>query len=251
MPRTAPASRGGGLVSIETSPRTLSFLGLRGIRLFEGLDAFSLEEIARRCSWRRYKRNDRVISRHGTDRDVYLVISGMVRVAARSTHGRGIIFRDIAAGELFGELSALDQRERSADVLAVSDALLASMSPEAFHDLLAQYPSVRQRLFRSLSASVRDLTDRLVEVSTLDVERRITMELLRLARQAGVSGNEARIQPMPRHKEIASRLGTSREQVTRTLSSLTRRRLIVREGRALAVRDVDGLEAMLAARPHA
>jgi CRP-like cAMP-binding protein len=232
--------------SQDTAARSLSFLGLRGIRLFEGLDAFSLEEIARRCSWRRYKRNDRVISRQGTDRDVYLVISGVVRVAAHSPRGRGIIFRDIVSGEVFGELAALDQRERSADVLAVSDSLLASMSPESFHEVLAQYPGVRQKLFRSLSASVRDLTDRLVELSTLDVERRIAMELLRLARQAGVDSNASRIQPMPRHKELASRVGTSREQVTRTLSSLTRRKLISREGRALAVRDMDALERMLA-----
>ncbi len=226
--------------------RSLSFLGLRGIRLFEGLDAFSLEEIARRCSWRRYKRNDRVISRQGTDRDVYLVISGLVRVVAHSARGRGIIFRDLASGDVFGELAALDQRERSADVLAGSDTLLASMSPEAFHEVLAQYPGVRQKLFRNLSASVRELTDRLVELSTLDVERRIAMELLRLARLSGLAGNTARIQPMPRHKEFASRVGTSREQVTRTLSSLSRRRLISREGRALAVRDIAALERMLA-----
>jgi len=239
-----PASR-------EVTARPLSFLGLRGIKLFEGLDAFSLEEIARRCSWRRYKRNDRVISRQGTDRDVYLVISGSVRVAAHSARGRGIIFRDIAAGDVFGELSALDQRERSADVLAVSDSLLASMSHEAFHDVLAQYPGVRQKLFRSLSASVRELTDRLVELSTLDVERRIVMELLRLARHAGVAANVSRIQPMPRHKELASRVGTSREQVTRTLSALVRRRVIAREGRALLVLEVDALERMLGEEAHA
>lgn len=229
----------------EAASRPLSFLGLRGIKLFEGLDAFSLEEIARRCAWRRYKRNEVVISRHGTDRDVYLVISGTVRVTSRSKQGRGVIFRDITAGEVFGELSALDQRERSADVQAITDVLLATMSPDAFQDLLAQYPGVRQRLFRSLSAAVRELTDRLVELSTLDVERRIAMEILRLARQAGVAENASRIQPMPRHKEFASRVGTSREQVTRTLSSLVRRRLISREGRALSVRDVDGLERML------
>lgn len=233
-------------MSQDTASKSLSFLGLRGIKLFQGLDAFSLEEIARQCRWRRCRKNERVISRQDTDRDVYLVVSGTVRVTALTSQGRGVIFRDIAAGEMFGELSALDDRARSADVVAVSDSLLAAMSPETFNGVLAQYPGVRQRLFRSLAASVRELTDRLVELSTLDVEHRIGMELLRHARQAGIARNASRIQPVPTHKEFASRVGTSREQVTRMMSALARRGLISRDRRALLVRDVAALERLVA-----
>lgn len=227
----------------------LRLLGLRGIRLFDGLDAFSLEEIARQCKWRGYKRKERVISRRATDRDVYLVISGTVQVAALAPHDRGVIFRDISAGELFGELSALDQRTRSADVIALTDTVLASMSPETFQGVLTQYPGVRQRLFRSLAASVRELTDRLVELSTLDVEHRIAVELLRCARSAGVARNASRVHPAPTHRELAGRVGTSREQVTRTLSAFSRRGLISRDRRrVLLVPDVASLERLTAER---
>jgi CRP/FNR family transcriptional regulator, cyclic AMP receptor protein len=230
----------------------LRVLGLRGIRLFDGLDAFSLDEIARQCRWRSFKRNERVISRRATDRDVYLVIAGTVRVAAHSPQGRGVIFRDISAGELFGELSALDQRARSADVIAVSDAVLASMSPETFHGVLTQYPAVRQRLFRNLAASVRELTDRLLELSTLDVEHRIAVELLRCARAAGVTRNASCVQPTPTHRELAERVGTSREQVTRTLLAFSRRGLVVRDRRrVLLVPDVASLEKLAGERSRA
>lgn len=229
----------------SASPHT-KFLGLRGARLFEGLDAFSIEAIGRRCALHWFKRNDRVIARNGTDRDVYFVVSGTVRVAATPSRGRGVIFRDIPAGELFGELAALDEQTRSADVVAVSDCLLASLSPENFQEVIALYPTVRQLLFRRLAASVRELTDRLVELSTLDVEHRIGVELLRLARQSGVTRNTARIQPAPTHREFASRVATYREQVTRSLSAFARRGLIAREGRVLVVRDFSGLERTMA-----
>jgi CRP/FNR family cyclic AMP-dependent transcriptional regulator len=232
----------------DIQSRSMTFLGLRGIKLFEGLDTFSLEEVARQCRWKRYRRNDRVISRDDKDREVYLVVSGTVRVAILPASGRGVIFRDIPAGEVFGELAALDEGARSADVHAVSDCLLASMSPEVFHGVLGHYPGVRQRLFRQLSTSVRELTDRLVELSTLDVEHRIAMELLRNARRSGELRNGIRLQPLLTHKEIASRVGTSREQVTRALSLLVRRSLIAREGRTLVIQDAAGLERMLSER---
>ena len=232
----------------ESATPPLRFLGLRGIKLFEGLDTFSLEEIARQCKWRRYKRKDRVISRTDTDRSVYLVIAGTVRVTVLTESGRGMTFRDISAGEVFGELSALDDRARSADVTAVADSVLASMSPETFQDILSRHPNVRQRLFRALSAAVRELTDRLVELSTLDVEHRIAVEILRYARQSGVLRNAASVEPAPTHKELASRVGTTREQVTRTLSGFSRRGLIERSRRLLKVPDVAALEHAIAER---
>ena len=232
----------------DSATAPLRFLGLRAIKLFEGLDTFSLEEIARQCKWRRYKRMDRVISRKETDRSVYLVIAGIVRVTVLTGSGRGMIFRDIPAGEVFGELSALDDQARSADVTAVADSVLASMSPETFQEILARHPKVRQRMFRALSAAVRDLTDRLVELSTLDVEHRIAVEILRHARQTGISRNAATVDPAPTHKELASRVGTTREQVTRTLSGFVRRGLIERSRRLLRVPDVAALELAIAER---
>ncbi|MGH8723466.1 MAG: Crp/Fnr family transcriptional regulator, partial [Burkholderiales bacterium] len=172
--------------------RTSALLGLQKVDLFKGLDTFSLREIAVQCKWARCKRNQYVIRRDGTDRDVYFVIAGMVRVVAAAGRGRRIIFRDVAAGEVFGEHSAIDGSARFADVLALRETLLASMPPEAFRAILANHVSVRERLLRRLSGSVRELTGRLLELGAQPVQRRIWVELLRFARQAGIEANAAR-----------------------------------------------------------
>src|SRR5918999_1647877 len=112
--------------------RMSALLGLQKVDLFKGLDSYSLREIAAQCKWTRYKRNEYVIRRDGTDRDVYFVIAGMVRVTAAAGRGRRIILRDVPAGEGFGEHAAIDGRARFADVLALRECLLASMPPEAF-----------------------------------------------------------------------------------------------------------------------
>ncbi|HEX6530916.1 MAG TPA: helix-turn-helix domain-containing protein, partial [Burkholderiales bacterium] len=185
-----------------------------------------------------------VIRRYGTDRDVYFVIAGMVRVAAAAGRGRRITFRDVPAGEVFGEHSAIDGRARFADVMALRESLLASMTPEVFRAILASHASVRERLLRRLSGSVRELTDRLLELGAQPVQRRIWAELVRLARVAGVAANRARLDPAPPHSDIASRVGTAREQVSREFSRLAHQGLVERAGRTLVLLDVAALEEL-------
>src|SRR5258706_12583410 len=172
-------------------------LGLQNVDVFKGLDAPTLRAIADQCRWIRYKRNAYVIRRDGTDRDVYFVIAGMVRVTAEAGRGRRIIFRDVPAGELFGEHSAIDGRNRFADVLAVQESLLASMAPEAFRALLANHASVRELFMRRLTRSVRELADRVLDLGAQRVPWRVLGENLLLPRLRGVQKKTARSESTP------------------------------------------------------
>jgi TolB-like protein/class 3 adenylate cyclase/Flp pilus assembly protein TadD len=120
------------------------------------------------------------------------------------------------------------------------------MPPEVFRAILAKHTPVRERLLRRLSGSVRELADRLLDLGARSVQCRVWVELLRLARVAGVQANASRIERAPTHVEIASRVGTSREEVTRELSRLARQGLLERAGRAFLLRDVFALEKLVA-----
>jgi adenylate cyclase len=232
--------------------RMSALLGLQKVDLFKGLDSYTLREIAAQCKWTRCKRNQVVIHREGTDRDVYFVIAGQVRVTADAGRGRRIIFRELGPGEVFGEHPAIDGRARFADAVALRESLVASMSPEAFRAILANQASVRERLLRRLTGSVRELAGRLLELGAQPVPRRTWIELLRLARLAGIEDNRALLDPAPTHNDIASRVGTSREQVTRELSRLVREGLLQRAGRSLVLLDVAALERLAGdVRPEA
>jgi TolB-like protein/Tfp pilus assembly protein PilF/DNA-binding Lrp family transcriptional regulator len=120
-----------------------------------------------------------------------------------------------------------------------------------FRAILANHASVRERLLRRLTGAVRELAERLLDLGAQRVQPRIWLELLRLARDAGVEENSAHIAPAPPHKDIASRVGTSREEVSRELSRLVRQKLLDRVGRTLVLRDVAELERLAGdARPE-
>jgi CRP-like cAMP-binding protein len=238
----ASVSSTNGTISTGATP---SSLGLRRIGLFEGLAEQRLEAIARSCAWRNYPAGAQVLTRESRDRDVYLVVSGRLRVTIYSAAGRQVTFRECVAGEFFGEVAAIDELPRSADVVALESSLLAAMPPGEFRRLLREEPAVAERVLRRLASLVRRLSERVIDLSTLGVHHRIHGELLRLARDAGVAGNVARIDPAPTHADLASQVSTYREEVTRELSALAKAGLVRKDGHALIVSDVGRLERMV------
>ena len=222
-----------------------SALGLRSIKLLAGVPAGYLDDLARECRWRRVLAGQRVISRDAQDHDVYLIVGGKVRITAFSGAGRQVTYRDIATGDWFGDLAAIDGGSRSADVDALEDTLLAAMTPSVFRRLLHEHPVVCDRVLDRLAALVRDLTERVFDFSTLGVQNRVHAELLRLAKEAGVQGNSARIHPAPKHSDIAGKVSSYREQVTRELSAMAKQGLIARSNGALVIPDVARLERIV------
>jgi CRP/FNR family transcriptional regulator, cyclic AMP receptor protein len=222
-----------------------SSLGLRRIDLLQGLDTPRLDAIGRQCAWRPYQAGQRLAGREDGDRDLHFIIAGTVRVTTYSSGGRETSFRELTAGTSFGELAAIDGRPRSADVVALTPGLLASMPPAAFRELLREEWIVNERVLVRLADLARGLVDRVLELSTLSVQQRVCMELLRIARSSeGAAGRELRIEPAPKHVELANRVSTYREQVTRELSALAKAGVLVRDGGALVVRDLLRLQRM-------
>lgn len=221
-----------------------SSLGLRSIELLQGLSSQRLDDISRQCVWRPFEPGRTLIAREQEDRDLHMIVAGAVRVTSYSPGGRETSFRELSAGTSFGELAAIDGRPRSADVIALKPGLLASMPPAAFRALLQQEWTVNERVLLRLTDLARGMIDRVLDLSTLSVQQRVCLELLRLAQSAGTAGNEARIAPAPRHADLAHLVSSYREQITRELSALTRAGVLERDTGALVVRDMDRLRQL-------
>ena len=227
-----------------------SSLGLRRIDLLQGLSPERLDAIGRQCAWRPCENGQRLVAREDPDRDLHFIVAGTVRVTTYAPSGRETSFRELAEGTSFGELAALDGRPRSADVVALTSGLIASMPPAAFRELLRAEWIVNERVLVRLADLARGLVDRVVELSTLNVQQRVCLELLRLARAGDADGNALRIEPAPKHTELAHRVSTYREQVTRELTALVKAGVLARDGGALVVRDAAGLQRIADGAPR-
>jgi CRP/FNR family transcriptional regulator, cyclic AMP receptor protein len=219
---------------------------LRHFALFEGLTNADLRALEQHCRFGRYTRDTTIVDYQDTKTDVYFILHGQVRVTIFSKAGREVAFRDLETGELFGELAAIDGKPRAANVVALTDCVLAAMPDGALWDVLHQHQSVADAMLRRLASNVRALTERVFEFSTLAVRDRIHAELLRLARQSDKGTRPLTIAPMLTHAELASRLSTHREAVTREFAELARLGVIERSGNDLIIPDVEVLERLVA-----
>ena len=178
------------------------------------------------------------------DKDVYFVLDGCVRVNIHALSGKEIAFRDMDAGSTFGEIAALDGEPRSATVTAMTDSTLASVDATTFVELMRNHPKAAEAMLVKMANLVRSLSDRVFEFAA-PVPTRVCAELLRMARQAMISENTSRLVPAPKHGDIASRVGTHREAVSRTMGELREHKIVRRGQGELLVTDVAGLEALV------
>lgn len=173
--------------------------------------------------------------------DLYLILEGRVQAELHSPSGREVILGDLGPGELLGEFAALDDQPRSATVEAVTPCVLACFPATAFRAAVFARPETAEWMTRQLVSHIRLLTEKLFELNALAVSSRLHCELLRLSIDAGIADNQAVIAPVPTHAELAARIGTHREAVTRELQYLARESIADQEGRKLIVSDVDRL----------
>lgn len=218
---------------------------LAGIRLLEGLSNDEIARIEKACVWKHYAPHEQIIDHQSDTRDVFFIVDGRVRVVNFSLSGREITLDDFHAGGYFGDLAAIDGQPRSASVMALTDTLTASLSPERFLKLCADHPPVALRVMQNLTHIIRTATDRIMDLSTLAANNRVHADLLRQAKQHMVDERRAEISPIPVHGEIASRVSTTRETVARVLNELARQGIVERKKNALVVHDVEVLENMV------
>jgi CRP/FNR family transcriptional regulator, cyclic AMP receptor protein len=219
--------------------------GLEHIALWKGLAPDALQRVRARCRWKSYGAGEEILSYLDRSDDVYFITEGDVRVTIFSLQGSVVMIGDLGAGEIFGEMAAIDGQPRSASIVALTPCTIASMPSSAFREAARTEPSVGWELSRILTRKLRSLTTRMYELSTLDVANRTRAELLRLAKSAPQQGKSAIISPVPTQAEIASRISSKREVVARELLRLRDLGIVDRRKGALVVCDVDRLAEMV------
>lgn len=220
-------------------------VSLRSVPLLADMSEESMARLEKQAARMSFTKGQEIIGRADPSRDVFLLLSGQARVTYFSAGGKAVAFRRIDPGDLFGEFAAIDGRGRSATVEASRPATALSISAPLFWDLMQSDAAFMGSVMRHLVGLLRALTARIVEFSTLGVKNRIHCELLRMAKKAQEEGSKSELSPAPTHSDLAARISTHREAVSRELSRLTKLGIIERKGRSITVRDMERLERMV------
>ena len=184
-----------------------------------------------------YCNKQQVISKHESHCDVFLILKGGARALLYSEHGNEVWFNDFGPGDFFGEMAAIVPADRSADIFASSDLIAARFAAKTFVELMKESGRLALFVTAQIVRRFRSTSDRMFELSALSAPGRIYAELLRIAEPDDVkNSDELVISSMPAMAELARRVNSTRETVSRTINDLEQRGLISRaKGRTAVV----------------
>jgi len=194
---------------------------LRQVALFAGLHDEQLRALAKVTLTRAFPKESIIILADEEGDALFLIAKGQVKVSLVSEDGREVILSLLGPGAVFGELSLLDGKPRSANVVATEDTELLMLRRFDFLQLLHRVPQIAISLLAELAARLRK-TDRKIEgLALLDVTSRISETLLQLASEQGSDTPQGvLLRNRPTHQQLANMSGTTRETVSRVLKRL-------------------------------
>ena len=215
---------------------------LSEIPLFQELPSDMSARYAKSCSWKEYGEHELVIDIDDDSTDVRFIISGSVRIIVRIAVGKEVILGEMSEGSFFGEISAIDGSPRSANVTTMTNSRICTMPASVFREVLKESPDVSMKIMVMFAERVRALNNRLAEHSFLQAKHRLYSELMRLSKPRAANKAHRIVSPPPTQKELAERIGSRREVVSRELNSLERQGHIEKARGGIIIANVGELQ---------
>lgn len=177
-----------------------------------------------------------------------LLTQGVVKVVARSEDGYEMLLAVRIAGDLVGEMAALEDLPRSGSVVACSEVTARIIQRETLESFLKGHPDSMMALFRMLSARLRWANQRRLDFRAYDSATRLARVLAELTQShgtpvEGTNGKRSVLGVMLTQSELASLAGLALPTAEKALASLSQHGLVERSYRALTVSDVPRLLA--------
>jgi len=223
-------------MATSVTTQTVDFLAT--VQLFSGLDRVELQRFADVTREKFYPKGSVILFENDPGDSLFVVRSGRVKVVLIGEDGREVILGVLGVSEHFGELSLIDDRPRSAHVIAMEDSHLLVLRREDFRARVEASPKVAWALLAELSRRLRRADDKIGGLVLLDVPGRIARLLLDLADESGGQAIEKSLT----HQTIAQMIGASRETVSRAMKDFQDAGWITVERRRIALADRPALE---------
>ena len=209
---------------------------LRKVSLFNSLDESEFEKLSQLTVVQTYSKGSMIILAEDVGDTLFIIRKGQIKISVFHEDGREVIFSLLGPGKVFGELSLLDGKPRSANAVALKESEVITLRRSDFLQLIYENPQVAVLLLAELASRLRRTDEKIEGLALLDVTSRISKTLLQLAEDQGVESAEGvLIETLPTHQQLANMSGTTRETVSRVISRLETQGYLTCQGRRILI----------------
>jgi len=209
---------------------------LRQTQLLGSAPDEELAKLVASARLRTFRRGQVVFSTGDPGDSLIVVVSGQVKVVARSADGGELTLTVLGPSATIGEVTVADGGPRSADVETLAESQLLFIPRAEVLAVCDRVPSVGRALTGAIAAALRRLTDATADLVFLDLPRRLAKMLL-----SQPVGEDGMVRQQLTQEEYARQLGSTRQSVNIALRGFERRGWIEVHDRSVAVRERDAL----------
>jgi CRP/FNR family transcriptional regulator, cyclic AMP receptor protein len=204
------------------------------------LPAVVLDGMLARGQMKRLAKGERAYRRGDAGNSFMVLVDGRIKLTNISLEGREVVLHYVGAGDIFGEISALDGKERAADAIAMEDSEIFVVCTRDLMPTLSAHPEAMLAILHALCDKIR-LGAAIIEDNTLEMRGRTARGLLRLAHLQGRINADGFYQLTITQEEIGKYLGMARANVNRQLGQLKIANVIRLSGTDITIIDEQGL----------
>ena len=212
---------------------------LKTVPLFSLLSVEQLATLFPAIQHRTYPRHSFMVRAGERAGGLYIILAGRAKVVIDDGDGREVTLTFIGPNEVFGEMSLIDDKPRSASVAAVETCEILYISKAAFMTCLKENFEIALLIMRGVIGRLREADRKIASLALMDVHGRVARLLMELARETnGVWVVDTS------SGEMAGMVGASREMVSRVLKQMRDSGLIRRDKRKIVVLDVESMDSL-------
>ena len=213
--------------------------------VFQELSAQALAAIAEKGVPRRLRRRELLFNQGDPADEFAVVVEGRLKLSQVTAEGQELIVRYVGPGEMCAVVALIAGQDYPATAEAVGDTSVIAWPRGTLDELMRAHPQLALNVLRLLSERMGELSDRLRELSTERVARRVARALLRLARKAGRRTDRGVEIDMPLTREDIARLtGTTLFTVSRLMADWEEAGIVASGRERVVIRSPHGLVAI-------
>jgi CRP-like cAMP-binding protein len=214
--------------------------------LFEAMQPEEIEAVLQMATERRVRRGQMIVQKGDEGSSMMAVLRGRVRISAVSADGKEVTLNVIDPGDIFGELSLLDGKPRSADAVAIEDSLLLVLERRHLLPFLKSRPDLMLRLLAVMCERLRRTSVALEEIALFELPVRLARVLAQLADDYGrPSAAGTRIDFKLSQRDLSTLVASSRESVNKQLRAWQKEGLLDLDAGYIVLRQPTALREML------
>ena len=215
---------------------------LKNCDLFTRLSEQEIEDLESQSLSKKVNRGGSVYIPQDQAEGVFLLVKGRIKICHVTPEGKQSILSFVEPGELFGELSFLQQSDRGEYAEAIESSLVVFIPRNVFNRVVQRHPSISMHILRLIGLRRTRVERRLKHLLFLSNKDRLIHLLLELVEQYGQRAeHEIALGINLSHQDLANLIGSTRESVTLLLGELQTEGLIRTARRRIWVLDLDRL----------